>query len=53
MRQGDYLGALDERNTMEEIVSNASGINLYDVRTFTSYGKAEGEIAAFLNSAKV
>lgn len=34
---GDYTGALDSRNAMEELVGNASAINLYDVRTTKDY----------------
>ena len=51
--QGDYLGALAERETMEDLVLNASQINGYDVRRFESYGKEEAAIAGFLSSPKV
>lgn len=44
---GDFQGALKHRNTMEGLVANASGVNLYDVRTSDQYDSLFKGMATF------
>ena len=49
--EGDYVGAKAEREEMEGLVADASGVNLYDVRRFDQYDSARQ--VAWLNEPEV
>ena len=47
--EGDYIGALNARGQLEGVIKQASGINMYDVRTFTSYASIHATIDKWAN----
>lgn len=49
----EYSVALDFRSELEELISEESEINMYDVRTFEGYGQNKIDTAKFLNQSHV
>jgi vitellogenic carboxypeptidase-like protein len=51
IQKGDFSGAADFRGQMEDVVSKASAVNLYDIRTTVQYDWQDERMKAFFGKA--